>query len=510
MEKLRASSDPSGSTGCAFLGGIVPGGDETPFQWISTEHNADMLAFLRRLQVVSISDADRAKWAECADALEPWMLTPVFQGGLWVDDAPGHFAVGYESVNPPIVSSFPEVTDSQTWTPLAFGASGRVTGDPIRSDRIGLDWLDENWLISVDRCGEARRGFSKRSFAPSDPTSPIQSYWTEGTAGYALARLVAPDPSPVGLTWGSVVADIRCFQQFDGGVLYTVAAEPLDFGEYFEAGDAPLAVFSNFNNLFGGEPGVFGDADPDWAHRATHLVSWFYSESEVAGSFDPRFIRSPLQSFALVNDSDRTDRYPLKPGEKGGWNPGRTAWKPHGWASMAFSLMPDDEQSRDLSSYTHLNSWVRAESPGVYFRVIGRLKGVSGDRVWPPRSHPALEAPSDDWTQIEVPLASLLGANRAEAVSVGFSFGNNEGNANRATFWIDDLSFRPTLEPFPEPKEWPTNWAWESVASTSWLIFAELRFNPFALVPVPEPSAPFQLAVGVGVLMLLRRVSRRG
>jgi len=515
MDTLRADGDPSGSDACVFLGGIVPG-DTKPFQWISTEHNADMLAFLRRLQLASTDVESRIQWADCADSLESWMLKTTAEGGLWVEGAPGHFAVGYESVDPPVVSSFEEVVDSQTWTVLALKASGKVTGNPLRGDRIGLDWLDGSWLVAVECEGESRLGFGKRTFTPGDPTSPLQSYWTEGMGGYAMARLVAGTPSPAGLTRGKVVNDIRCFQKTDGGVLYTVG-DTIDLSDYFEEGEAPLAVFSNFNNLFGGEPGVYGDAEPDWANRPTHLVSWFYSQSELGDVFNPDFIRSPVQSFLLINDADRSGRgYPSHPGG-GGWNGSFTAWNPHGWASFTLGLTPVDQPSTDLSSYSVLSFWARSEFPGVQIRVIGHLEGEVHDRVWPPRGVSPLAVPSDGWMRFDVPLDALFGADRTEAESVGISFGSNEGNADQATLWVEDFSFSPTGDPIPELKEWPTNWAWESVAATSWLIFAERRFNPFALEKARRPgcgrgasgSAAAALA-GALVVRLTRRRRRLG
>jgi len=511
MDTLRADGDPSGSESCVFLGGISPGSTE-PLQWVSTEHNADMLGFLRRLQEASTDPSSRARWAGCADSLESWMLRTTAEGGLWVDGAPGHFAVGYESLDPPVVSSFEEVVDSQTWTALALTASGEVTGHSLRADRVGLDWLDENWLVAVECGGENRPGFGKRTFSRADPNSPLRSYWTEGMGGYAIARLAAGTPSPAGLTRGKVVKDIRCFQQSDGGVLYTVG-DTIDLGDYFEEDEAPLAVFSNFHNLFGGEPGVYGDAQPDWANRSTHLVSWFYSESELGDRFDPEFIRSPAQSFALINDTDRSDRgYPSHPGERG-WNGSFTAWNPHCWASFVLGLTPVDRSSRDLSSYSILSFRAKSALPGARIRVIGHLVGDSQDRVWPPRSVSPLAVPSDGWARFDVPLDALFGADRSEAESVGISFGNNEGNADQATLWVEDFSFGPSGDPIPLLKEWPTNWAWRSVAATSWLIFAERRFNPFALERVSRlgcgRGASGSAVAALGGLLAVRLTRRR-
>jgi hypothetical protein len=150
------------------------------------------------------------------------MLKPVRRGGLWKQKE-SHFVVGYESIDPPRVSSFNEVLDSQTWTVLALDASRRVTKRQIRRDRIGLNWLDENWQVSVNCGGVERVGFSKRTFEYYDPDTPIVSYWVEGMGGYAIARFLAP-PFYWDSIWTAwrVVRDLACFQGTDGGVLYSV------------------------------------------------------------------------------------------------------------------------------------------------------------------------------------------------------------------------------------------------------------------------------------------------
>jgi hypothetical protein len=534
----------------AFLGGIDPTeASSLPFQWISTEHNADMLAFLRGLQALGAASSHGHDWGALADTLEAWMARPVTQKGLWspggqgvpgaLSSVPpadsGHFEVGYSDIADATVSSFPELLDSQTWSLLAFDASARVTGNPVRVDRIGLAWLDRNWQIAVSCGGEKRVGFAKTTFDPTTPETPINSYWTEGMAGYALGRLMAPPapqalPRPAGLSWEQVVGDLHCFQDAPGGVLYSVG-DTLDLCDYFDASariydgevetcpafegpsnEMPFALFSNFTNLFGGEPGVFGDAEPDWQNSDVHLVSWFYPNEKLGGAIDPALIRSPAQSFALINDSDRSDRYPMHLGWPPGWNDDFTAWRPHDWASFTLTLAPGESsdappQPRDLSGSDELRFWARVPVPDPSEAEAGPVKivviltslganGVPADHHWPGSGGHALEPGS--WQQIRVPLTDVGGFDRSRATAVGVGFGNKvDGqplNADQAALWVDDFSFYPTAEPLPRLRVWPTNWAWQSVAASSWLVFAESRFNPFAVTPRTCNGAPATLA----------------
>ena len=490
IDNLRVEE---GELAAGFLGGVVPG-VEGPLQWISTEHQADVLAFLRGLEVFDANPpSPGTDWGDYATALEKWMLTPVRRGGLW-NRMESHFIVGYESIAPPRVSSFNEVLDSQTWTVLAFDASRRATGGWMWRDRVGLNWLDENWRVSVNCGGVERVGFSKRTFDYDDPAMSIVSYWAEGMGGYALARLLAPP-----LTWGSlwtgfrVVRDLGCFQETNGGVLYSVG-ETIDLNDYFDGdpppNDFPIAVFSSFNNILGGEPGVFGDAQPDWANRNVdcRLVSWFYSPAEVgAKCFLEEYVRSPNQSFALVNDSDRSDRYVSHPGPPG-WNDDFTAWNPHQWASFTLTLNPKKGSGkapapRDISGFSELRFWARAKAPGAFVKVF--ISDGAGDHFWPPVGNHSVD--HEDWELVKVPLNEVPGVDLALVHAVGVSFGNEVNgvplNSDQSTLWVEDFSFYSSDEELPELKVFPDNWSWESVAATSWFIFARHGLNPFAVYP---------------------------
>jgi hypothetical protein len=462
-----------------------------------------MLAFLRGLEAVDAEppslDTD---WGDYATALEKWMIKPVRRGGLWKRKE-SHFVVGYESIDPPRVSSFNEVLDSQTWTALAFDASKRVTGRRIRKNRIGLNWLDESWQVSVNCGGMERVGFSKRTFDYDDPATPIVSYWAEGMGGYALASILAPPFSWSSIWTGlRVVRDLGCFQETNGGVLYSVG-ETIDLNDYFDGdpppNDFPIGVFSSFNNILGGEPGVFGDAQPDWPNRNIdcRLVSWFYSLSEVVEEcFHDESVRSPNQSFALVNDSDRSDRYLSHPGPPG-WNDDFTAWNPHQWASFTLTLNPKQGSGkapapRDISGFSVLRFWARAKAPSLFVKVF--ISDGSGDHFWPPGSGDHFWPPvgnhlvdHEDWELVQVPLNEVPGVDLAHVNALGVSFGNEvigvPLNSDHATLWVEDFSFYSSDEELPELKVYPDNWSWESVAATSWFIFARRGLNPFAVYP---------------------------
>ena len=487
-----------GKLAAAFRGGIHPA-DGALETYVSTEHNADMLAFLRGLETfAAVAPQDSRKWGDYATDLEKWMLKPLAEMGLW-NEAESRFIVGYQPIDPPAVSSFPELLDSQTWTLLAFDASRRVTGKQRREDRNGLDWLDANVQVAVQCGGETRIGFSKRTFESPESRVLVESYWIEGMAGYALARLLVPlgDPSSQ-LNARNVINDLRCFQRADGGLLYS-AGETIDLSDWFDGGsppnEFPIATFSGFTNIVGGEPGVFGDAQPDWKNQASRLVSWFYSQQEVGeGSFRQENVRSPPASFALVNDYDRSLRYGRFKGSHG-WNDKQSEWTPYGWASFALTLAPKigsgkPPDSRDISDFSELRFWARANAPGVRIKVA--IRDGSGDHFWPSGEGHLVD--HEDWEQVRVRLRKLRGVDLKRVHSVGLSFGRmlNDKlfNQDQATLWVDDFSFFPSDQPLPELKVFPDNWAWESVASSGWFIFASRGANPFAVRPATAGESP--------------------
>ncbi len=486
-----------GKAAAAFFGGTRP-----PFtsavKWVIAEHNADMLALLRGLETLQAAPHSAGlAWGTIAGDLEDWMLRPVEEGGLW-NALESRFNVGYQSVEPMVVTNFNELLDSQTWTLLALSASSLVTGQSVPSDRVGLAWLERNWKVSVDCNGVKRPGFSKRMFLPGLPDRRISSYWVEGMAGYALAKLLAPNGDAESRARAeAAVEDLACFQNSDGGLVYSVG-ETLDLGQYFEGGaarnESPLATFSNATNLFGGAHEVYGDAQPNRMCGGSGVRSGFYPvDEECQHSATDGSFHSPWKSFALVNDSTSASRCNCRGCELARGD-GVPSCMPHQWASFSLWLAPETESDGraapvDISGFSELRFWARAATPDV--RVKVSVTDRAGEHLWPAVG--GLVVAHGGWKKVRVPLGEFQGVDLKNVQAVGISFGNTAGgkslNKDKATLWVDDFSFFPAADPLPELKVYPDNWKWESVAATGWYVFAERGFNPFA-VYLAERASP--------------------
>jgi hypothetical protein len=469
----------------AYYGGYSSTNAESRFDWVSTEHCADMLALLRGLDALDYPATD--VWRGHADELEAWLLASVETNagnhltGAWDDrgPAPHHFVTGYSNLPLQTISGLNELLDSQTWVLLALAASADGTGLPFPTNVLQcLDWLDTNWLVSAEWQGEPRNGFARRTYEYNlDPTNRITSYWTEGTAGYGLARQAVPDATNHVGWWTNIVTDLASFQQTNGSVLYTVG-ELIALSNYFDAGSIPIAVFSNVRNLWGGQAGVYGEAN-----QTTNSI--FYSPRSPDITYDATNVRSPDASYQLIDNGHASNA----------------------WASFSLTLAPDCASapngpatpSRVVSNYTHVSFHARPQESGTFARAVLR---TDDDTVWYwPCCMNAPVVFTGGWQEVKAPLAAFTTfGNDSNALpadasmkTVEISFGTNEGNTDGALLWVDDFAFHTANQPPPDLpvlKVYPNNYAWGSAAGTAWYLFASMNHNPYIL-PATANGIPY-------------------
>ena len=186
-----------------------------------------------------------------------------------------------------------------------------------------------------------------------------------------------------------------------------------------------VTSFESTPNLLGGELGVYGDGEPDWARKgAPH--SWFYESDLIY--FKKVNVRSGLKSFLLVN------------GQKGIKNR---------WASFAIDLgptldkksVPKKVKSFDASGYNTIVLWVKGGKGGEKFNVTvrdARSKSYKPNGiVYNPEG-----GCKKEWKKIKIAFDDFIGRiNWAKLDSIGIEFGANAGNEKSAQIYIDDIYF---------------------------------------------------------------------
>ncbi len=440
------------------------------FEWTSTEHNVDALAFLMALSEVAESGADdyRAAGVKVGEWLHEEM---------W-DANGGYYYPGYANNMDCSLSDFPERLDSQTWTLLGYQTMLCIeSNDANLTDFIhdGLTWIDAN-AREVNYADCNLIGFSKVTLGDR----ATDSFWAEGTGGYILAAGVACHNREY---QEAMLDSLRCLQEDDGSVAYSVGISCTDVLSYFDPCDIILAHFEGHPHCLYGNVGVYGDGEPDWeaieANGFNEPYSWYY-EPDRPG-YDVNNVHSCWQSFRLVNATDMCKHQDL------------------GWASFGLDLGPEVNgviEAIDVSDYGEFSFWAKTEIDDANLQVL------FGDANWTwPGGQAQFRTDSyildTNWTEYTVELSEISGVNGldlSELEHVAFAFGAGVGNSKGTIIYIDDVGFKgsdgmtPLSNGGEMPPTFPQHWPYGSVASTGWLIFVELGRNPFAVNCVNPPT----------------------
>jgi hypothetical protein len=448
--------------------GAIAGGygeDGLPFPWISTEHNADAVAFLAALADASNKDEYREAAVRIADWLDQQM---------W-DNQAGCYHVGADN-NTGELSSFPERLDSQTWTFLAQVAAAETTGWPtevLGRARNGLSWIDQ-YQRECTYHDKKVVGFPKVTHG--DRATP--SFWSEGTAGYILAARRASHSNP---QLNALVDSLRRLQRADGAIPYSVGISVLDAAKHVNPGDLVIHDFEVHPNRLGGEVSVHGDAEPDWeAIKSAGYVPPYscHYEPDRPG-YRKDNVHTGWQSFRLV------DRGAMCRRKDGKWQ---------GWASLGLDLGPlvnGKIKPLNAKAYRELSFWAKTENKdkaSVNLPIL--LRDAHAKDFMPQiRKSPTPAQVKTEWQRYVLELSSVPSdVDLSEPVHVGFAFGADVGNPPGTIIYIDDVAFvggpdrgSPSGAPHDKmPAVFPQHWPFGNVAATAWFIFVELDINPFS------------------------------
>jgi len=446
--------------GCA-AGSIAGGYNEfcIPFNWTSTEHNADAVAFL--ISLSQVTDTNAEDYRDAAVEVADWLDREMWDPNL------GCYYTGYADYNDCSISDFPERLDSQTWTLLALQVLAAYDANEPNIHN-GSPWIDQNTChVNYNDCNLS--GFAKVTLG----LRATESFWAEGTAGYILAAGAACHSKE---NQDQMFGSLLCLQDSNGSIPYSVGITCPDINQYFDPCDIILAHFEGHPHCLYGQLGVYGDGAPDWNAiedaEFNEPYSWYY-EPEKPG-YDTNNVHNCWQSFRLVNATEMC------------------LTQDPNWASLGLDMGPEVNgiiTYRDVRDYEKFVFWAKTENNDnnnikVLFRDANEPNYLPQVSLSPTPPHLTTE-----WTQHDVNLADINdinGLDLSKLVHVGLAFGNNVGNSPGTVIYVDDIGFTgsDTMTPLSNgadmPTAFPQHWPYDSIAATAWLILVELQINPFA------------------------------
>jgi len=440
-------------------GSILCGFDEEgkAFTWTSTENNADAIALLAFLSHVT----GEKRYCEAAVGIADWLERQMWSGKFYY---PGYKDNKTFAVNTCLL----ERLDSQTWIILAMHAAAKTKScSEIRGlMRNGLVWIDKH-LNTVIYEGKKLVGFGKKTF-DSEP-----SIWAEGTIGYILAaRRIGHGTTNL----EAITNSLRSLQGDDGSVLHSVGIIHEDLTDQLLPSDILVADFETHPNRLSGEVGVYGDGETNWdvVEKTKNRLpySWYY-EPKIPG-YTKSNVHTGDQSFRLVNAGPMC------------------AFNNKGWAGLAIDLGPKANSNKvkplNVSTYRKLEFWAKTDNKrGAAVKII--LRDADTKSTMPQVIvSPVPSQLDNNWRKHSVDLSGIRSrVNLRKLVHIGLEFGMQVGNAPGTIIYVDDIVFtgspsKTSASNVGEmPKVFPQNWPYGCVAATSWWIFLELDFNPYAL-----------------------------
>lgn len=454
--------------------GSIPGGyDENGqlFNWTSTEHNADFIAFMAGLYKVTKNVRYNKAAIEAARWLNREMWNP----------AESCYYPGYSNNRTLEISQFHERLDSQTWTILALKAAGCEASEKIiTEDRVhnGLPWIDKH-RCTFSYMATKLVGYSKITFGDQ----ARQSFWSEGTAGYILAsRRIGHQANDL----NSMLKSLRYLKSRNGAIPYSVGVTFPGITQQFQSGDMLIAHFEGHPNCLFGNVAVYGDAEPNWERikkeNFTEPYSCYY-EPECP-DYSVKNVHTGVQSFRLVNASNMcltNDR---------------------GWASLGIDLGPMNENKEiipfDASKYKQFSFWAKTPSiNGARVKLLFREANAKNYAV----QAAIVPTPSKinlEWKQYTAELGSISQkVDLEKLVHIGISFGKDIGNPAETILFIDDVALTdshglPSEQPqLSMPAVFPQHWPYNNIGAAAWLVFVELDINPFEVGDINENKTQF-------------------
>lgn len=457
LKRLQVTTGPlAGAIRCGF--------DERgrPLTWISTEHEVDSVACLGQCGAM----AGDVSCTVAARRAERFVYTT-----LW--DAEEHrFHPGMMDIDvTPRLSDLDELLDSQTWTILALAA---VRGLPDwRHDAVmplatGLDWI-ARYETSVSSADGRLHGFAKITRGPwARP-----GIWTEGTAGYILARRVIDANADV----DRFVRTLDRLAGPGGAVPYSIGISFPDAMAHIGSGDLMIAHFEGDPNALFGKVGVHGAGEPNWeAIEAAEEKEPFsgYLEADLPG-YSAAMVHTGRQSYRLVLGTRMS------------------VPKQQRWASLGLDLCPGADvfaptDPVDASGFGDLVFWARTEEGSARVEV-GFRDATARSYDLQARATPRPALIRGHWERFRVALAPLRHqVDLEQLVHVAFEYGTR--NPAGTVIYLDDVYLHARDDSVPcaqdrMPALDPHHLPFHNVGATCWREFVAWNLNPFE-VPVHE------------------------
>ncbi len=452
--------------------GSVPGGyDENGglFNWTSTEHNVDFIAFMAGLYKVT----QKEMYYQASLNTAEWLHRE-----MWNSTEKCYYP-GYSNNDTLEISQFHERLDSQTWSILALTAAKNLCQKKEfeQYTHNGLPWIDQ-YRQKFSYQDHELTGFSKITLG--EDTLP--SIWPEGTAGYILAAKTIGHKTDF---LESLIQSLKKLQNKQGALPHSVGITFPEIAEQFKPGDTLIAHFESHPNCLFGNVGLHGDGEPNWeAIKEAEFkkpFSWYYEPSR--SGYLKENVHSGVQSFCLVNASDMC------------------LTRNRGWASLGLDLGFRNEKNQikpfDAGQYKEFSFWAKTSvGKGAQIEVGFR---DAGTKSYLPQASADITPMLIDksWRKYTVDLYEIRHkVNLAKLVHISLAFGKDVGNTPGTVIFVDDVAFtghsrvlsRPNQ--ISMPAKFPQHWPYNNVGATAWLLFVELNINPFEVSNSNEIDHP--------------------
>ena len=192
--------------------------------------------------------------------------------------------------------------------------------------------------------------------------------------------------------------------------------------------DLIIADFEGWPNNVGGEMGVYGSLEPNWAKKETVPYSWCYTPKTPM--YTEENVYQGKQSWRLVNALG------AKPDEN--------------WGSFAMDLGPTVDltkepkkiDSLDVSNYKYLTFWIKGKKGGEHLEVL--FRDAHAPDYMPQVKYKVPDA-TTEWQKVVIPLSKIKNkVDLTKLDNIGIAFGPDVGNKKGAIIYMDYFVFTNT------------------------------------------------------------------
>ncbi len=190
------------------------------------------------------------------------------------------------------------------------------------------------------------------------------------------------------------------------------------------AAEQLIADFEGWPNSLGGEIGVYGSCEPDWATMHQQPSCWIYEP--VSYGYDVANVHAGKQAWRLITG---------------------TGSKPDCmWGSFAMDLGPTTDltvtpkrvESLDASKFSKITFWVKGAKGGEKMKFLVRDAHALS---YFPQEIILLKDATMEWEKVTIFLKEFKKVDLTCLDSLGIDFGTNVGNLKGDVIYLDDFCF---------------------------------------------------------------------